>query len=792
MKRILFFLMTCLSVFSLHEADAQCDNLALAFEGSTNTSPIGDFVNLNPSPVSGNSDFTVEGWFLTTGAPLGIPQFRRLFTLAGTTRFEVGENGSNLVLFWSDATPSNSFNVLAPISTSTWYHLAVVRQGATVLVYLNGVVVGPPLIGLGALNTNLFHVGHWGGGNTPTQDWEGQVDEVRLWNTVRTPAQILDFKDCSLSFSSVPSDLLVNWTFDQTAQGAQSVSGGGNNSNITGLNVVDMSGNLNHGTLNNFTLNGSTSNFVCNRCPPLYGLVISDLPTHSIPLTDICSGDPAHFCVTENGVPVSPALGATVDWEYFDVGYSTVWQPVTNPAIFSGFCFGIQNGQADLTNNVNCNIISPGNVDRKFRAIIKKTSGSQTCTYVTSEYNLKICCPPTSATISLSPLPPATTACEGDILNYTVFLNPNDPWLPFGIPNVNIDWCLIDQNGTNLLPQFHNQLAFTLFPLTVGTVDICLQAKISNCTCPPILVEICINVDPLPMCGQITGVTVLPTLCPDPDLNPDHYLICPGDDATVGMVNPPDFKNCNPVWQYHFDVPANDPWKDMGTSNPNQNTNSLPQTDPPNPPNPSVWPVGANYIFYRIQCRPLSYPNSGCPPCHSNELRVGLKPPPATPILDASPPQICDGQISTLSVLNYDPNLQYDWFCNGLYIGSGPYVNVALEACYWVVVTDGCYKVESPKFCLPVCEVVAKIACPTDNPCACLGQPITLDGSASYSDCGGALQYLWSWDSGTDVSGQGTSMLIHNPDPNGTTYTLVVIDQNGCSMVTQLFIKPCQ
>ena len=793
MKRILFYLMTCLSLFSLNEATAQCDNLALAFEGSTINSPITDFISLAPSPVSGNSNFTVEGWFLTTGAPLNIPQFRRLFTLSGTTRFEVGENGNNLVLFWSDATPANSFNVLAPISTNSWHHLAVVRQGASVLVYLDGVSVAS-LTGLGALNTNLFHVGHWGGGTTPFQDWEGQVDEVRLWNTVRTQTQISDFKDCSIAVAGASPDLMVNWTFDQTAQG---VVGGGSNS-LPGLMATDFSGNGNDGTLNNFTLAGLTSNFVCNTCPPIFSLAITDLGSQSISLASICSGAGAHFCVNQNGAQVTGLAGATVTWQYMD-GTGN-WAAVPN-TLFMGFCFGVPS----IDISAICASSSTGFVDRKYRATITKGPPNQTCTYVTAERLLRIHCPVKNLAIGLTPPipnPPNIALCEGTNYTTTVSLSSTDAFIPSGLPtngDLGIQWCI---NGVHN-PSFDNMPSFVysgqpLFP------DLCFEAKVGNGICPLMTTKICIPVDKVPMCGTID---VKPELALMTDLNtsiydPFDYLLCPGNDAELYMLNPLDFKDCDAVWQFMF--PTVGTWNDLkGTGNATQNTNVLPQL-PPNPPSPSLWPVGETCILYRIECRPKNYPLSDCAPCHSNIVQICLKTPKPAPVISATDNPICkQGAItsSTISVSPYDPNCSYNWYCNGVLVDTNvPFIIATQPACYWVEVFDGCFIQTSNPLNLEVCEIVPVIECPQDNPCACLGVPITLIGCNSYNTCGntGPLPLVFSWSADTPgpitVSGPNGCEATHTPDPGGTNYTLTVTDPNtGCTATAAQFsIKPCQ
>lgn len=80
--------------------------------------------------------------------------------------------------------------------------------------------------------------------------FNGQIDEVRIWNTIRTPDQIQDYKDNSLSGSE--PGLVALFTFNQG-------TAGGTNTSQTTLSELTAS---NNGTLTNFSLAGNTSNYL--------------------------------------------------------------------------------------------------------------------------------------------------------------------------------------------------------------------------------------------------------------------------------------------------------------------------------------------------------------------------------------------------------------------------------------------------------------------------------------------------------------------------------------------------
>ena len=791
-----------LLLFFSSNAKAQvCDNLAMDFDG------VEDYISLSTigTPVTGDANFTAEAWFTIASPPNPScgNTFRRLITLAGTSSFEVGECDGKLKLYWftvgigAGQIPTG-VTTISGVLTPVCHHLAVVRNGGLIQIYLDGATT-PLYTGAltGMLNTNLFRIGHWGGGTTAGQDWLGLVDEVRLWSVPRTIQQIQDFKDCILSGNS--SGLVANWTFDQRP----SVTPNGNNA---GSVAIDMSGNGNNGiystVANGFALSGTTSNFVCNPCQPRYVLDISDqISLFPDLLTSICEGDYVHFCVSDNFIGgVSAPAGTMVMWESSDGGGPWILDPdmAAYPFSTNATCFPVKKG---VITNPDCGNIGPGFIDRKYRAKILKKMGAETCTYTTSEHKLQICCKPTGGVITIVPNIPAPW-CEGDNISMTVFLNPSDPWLPFG-PNVTVDWCLIEGGNVTVLP-YQNMLSFGGLQIIVGTQDICLQAKIYNCSCPPITVELCIPVDPQPVCGLIDVVANPPApISPTPPSGPPYiYEICPGDYTTLEMQNPAtNFKNCNPVWQYHFDFPLGDPWKDLGYTNSIQNTNTLPLYSPPGP---AVWPSGAKCIYYRIECRPYSYPNSGCDPCHSNEVTICLKPAPPSGTI-SGPTQFCqNGPYPTLTVTPFiTGNWNYCWYWNGVLESSGPSnaLVVTKPGNYWVEIKDGCQATKIGPYSVEECVLLPIIKCPKDNPCACDGLPITLNGCDSKYTCAntGPLPLIYTWTASNNgpviCSGPDCCEGIHTPDPVvGTTYTLTIFDPNlGCMATSKtLYIKPCQ
>jgi len=557
---------------------------------------------------------------------------------------------------------------------------------------------------------------------------------------------------------------------------------------------------------------GSSCNTIPLGLPCLFDIedryvTIANVPNYGTPtlsitpqtsnanLTEICSGDPVKFCLKDaSGNPLPPATAPTViTWEYSTTGCGGAFSPLTGaPFNLNQFCFGVGPGIM----LANCGPGSKGFDDFCYRAkiVVTDPATGKVCTYFSTAYPLRICCPVPKPTVVLNVQPASAlngTLCEGDVVTIDVSLtNPPGSWIPPGPGSVvTIDWCL---NGVPIsLPPGTTQ--FTYGPFTVGAAPLCFEVKIKNCACPLVTSQTCIPVSLAPKCGAIVGchpnltlISSSPMLC---------YEICPGKEAAVCMVNPADFMNCIPQWQFSFD---NLTWKPLGSTNPIQNTDILPCTEVGSP---YEWPAGVTCIYYRICCAPPVQP-SGCDPCYSNVIKVCLKPSPVAPVLQP-PGTICFGQSVILST-PLQAGVTFTWYCNGINQGNG--VNVGLnneftatqQAWYWVVADNGCEKVESNHVFLQICIVTAEISCPLfPNECAKQGEEIHLNCAMSNSTCGGPLTFQWTTDGtgspGTTSTATNLCDFYHypGPPPAGTVYTLTVTDQFGCTDSHTVRVVPC-
>ncbi|MBC8884300.1 T9SS type A sorting domain-containing protein [Flavobacterium piscinae] len=220
---------------------------SLKFDG------INDRVTL-PEFNIGTSDFTIETWIKPNANVAGYLVSNRTnepnqqgnwFVLSrqasGNIAFEMAASGSPsyLPMVSNSSTPPN-----------TWTHIAVSRQGTMVTLYINGVAdssVNDSFVR--NLSTGNFSL--LGGFPAFNAAWfNGKMKEVRIWEVARTATEINTYINSAIT---PQAGLKAVYHFNQGTNGLD-------NTGITSL--IDDSGNNLNGTLVNFTLNGTSSNFV--------------------------------------------------------------------------------------------------------------------------------------------------------------------------------------------------------------------------------------------------------------------------------------------------------------------------------------------------------------------------------------------------------------------------------------------------------------------------------------------------------------------------------------------------
>jgi hypothetical protein len=217
---------------------------ALHFDG------VNDQIQTTFPGVFGTANRTFEAWvFVNSGLTATIAIMDYGLNVTGS-RNTLNIGPTYAVNYLSGGTNANISSSANAITPGQWNHVAFVLNSGTGFLYVNGVQVGTG--NLTTVNTptggaNLIIGQRVSGGSIP---FLGIIDEVRVWNVARTQAQIA--ADMNSEYCTLPTGLVAYYKFNQgTAIG--------NNTGLTTL-IEEVAGN--NGTLQNFALLGTTSNWV--------------------------------------------------------------------------------------------------------------------------------------------------------------------------------------------------------------------------------------------------------------------------------------------------------------------------------------------------------------------------------------------------------------------------------------------------------------------------------------------------------------------------------------------------
>jgi len=192
--------------------------------------------------VTLGSQFTVEMFINIDASMLNKNAF--LFSLGRSTTTYINEAVLQLnqgkLYFWDYGTSSYGFS--GPASTvqlqpGQTYHIAFVKNGTSGTYYVNGQPAGTITAAQNVIYSNrhiFLGLNHRDAGSGGGYPYAGYMDEVRIWNTARTQAQIQTYMNKKLTGQE--SGLAVYWDFDE---------------NITATSVFDLTGNCPDGMLFN-------------------------------------------------------------------------------------------------------------------------------------------------------------------------------------------------------------------------------------------------------------------------------------------------------------------------------------------------------------------------------------------------------------------------------------------------------------------------------------------------------------------------------------------------------------
>lgn len=272
---------------------------------------VNDFVQV-PSGINiANSSFTVEFYAKRSLSNTNDYVFNQGFFLSNYN-LHIGfrDNDNFLFAFYNNDLNISSANYVSDNEWHYWSCVYNVTDGSRV-VYQDGILVGSQTTGVAPYEgSGSVQIGSQ---NSNQHFFDGNLDDIRIWNVARTVEQINSSKNCELQGNE--SGLLAYYKFNQGFSSAD-------NTSITTL--TDATVNANNGALTNFALTGATSNWLAGSLVGIPSVITLQPQDETVSETD-----PLTFTVNATGVNA-------YQWEVsFDGG--TTWQNLedtfTNPDV---------------------------------------------------------------------------------------------------------------------------------------------------------------------------------------------------------------------------------------------------------------------------------------------------------------------------------------------------------------------------------------------------------------------------------------------------------------------------
>ena len=203
---------------------------------------VNDYVNLS-NLISGGSSYTKQA------------MIRPTYIASGAGQNIISNSNEVFWIFDGNIRAGNNGNfqhVLADASSllNTWNMVTVTYDAptTTMKLYINEILVSENNSVSATVGGNI-QIGAF----ASIAFFNGDIDEVRIWNRALPLAEIQNNMNCELPSPSTQNSLVAYYKFNQGTDAAD---------NTTITTLTDASGNANNGTLVNFTKTGTTSNFL--------------------------------------------------------------------------------------------------------------------------------------------------------------------------------------------------------------------------------------------------------------------------------------------------------------------------------------------------------------------------------------------------------------------------------------------------------------------------------------------------------------------------------------------------
>ena len=162
--------------FTLATVEELNDSYHFNFTGTNQYLDLSDHNDLTGS-------FTISSWINSN------TNNSTIVSKGGTSGYELLINGSgHLEMNWQNSV-TQSITSTNPVPLNIWHHIAVIYDGTTARIYIDGVADGSANISFSPVNnSDAFLIG--ASGSAPSNFFSGEMDELRIWNRALTLNQL--------------------------------------------------------------------------------------------------------------------------------------------------------------------------------------------------------------------------------------------------------------------------------------------------------------------------------------------------------------------------------------------------------------------------------------------------------------------------------------------------------------------------------------------------------------------------------------------------------------------------
>ena len=268
----------------------------------------------------GLANFTMEAWI----NPSNISGVTSIIRKSGDYNLYLN-NGIIYAEVWPNGMGNSTFRKIAgatTLSLNAWHHVAFTWNNAlnTGALYVNGIAEAITVTSPATAASESLRIGQSASFGQP---FYGSIDELRIWNRALCQGEIQNSINGELATGQTGLELYYKFN-----EGISSAS------NATVTTAIDASGIGNNGTLANFTLNGTTSNWIApggvttgSTSPTFVSPTISIAGANAICIgsaTTFTASGVSTYTWTSGPTTATYAVSPTVTTTYSVVGTNSV------------------------------------------------------------------------------------------------------------------------------------------------------------------------------------------------------------------------------------------------------------------------------------------------------------------------------------------------------------------------------------------------------------------------------------------------------------------------------------